>query len=54
MEMNNVPSASFETHNNEGYGGQTQIINKKSYVKKRSSKAGAYIRDPSYVHGVFP
>ena len=30
------------------------MINKRNYVRKRSNKVGAYIRDPSLVHGVFP
>jgi hypothetical protein len=49
-----MPSASLEKHSNEIFGGQTEVINKRSYVKKRSSKIGAYMRDPSLVHGVFP
>lgn len=34
--------------------GQSESVNKRMYMKKKSNKLGAYIRDPSLVHGVFP
>lgn len=37
-----------------GEGEEKKILNIKPPRKSRTNSIGAYLRDPSYVHGVFP
>ena len=42
-----------QNENEDGIGQETKIMNIKPSRKSRVT-VGAYLRDPSYVHGVFP
>lgn len=52
VEDEEILNPSFQTNI---IGDEGSIINARKKVRKpRANSIGAYIRDPSFVHGVFP
>ena len=42
------------TQQNDVFGDEREIINTRQHRRSRGYGIGAYLRDPSFVHGVFP
>lgn len=52
VDEEEINNSNFQTN---VIGDEGSVINAKKKVKKsRANSIGAYIRDPSFVHGVFP
>lgn len=42
------------TQQNDVFGDEREIVNTRNHRRSKGHSIGAYLRDPSFVHGVFP
>ena len=47
-------SIAIDTNHGATLGEEGSVVNKRKQRKSRAHSIGAYMRDPSFVHGVFP